>query len=218
MTLKSFFTCKDTHEQLDAYLDSDLTATESCGIKQHLQHCNTCNALFTQRQQLVHAMNTMPDISTPTYLSRRILETRAAKQRQKVIWFSAGIASTLAASILVFVVTLILKPVDSSIQTMNAVVASLHEIQNINVVVHSDRVLENVRFSVVMPSNIQLKGYSGLHELAWNGKLTKGDNLLSLPVIARDATPGILVMRVQHQGAEKEYRINVDIDRRGHLS
>jgi len=230
MTLKSTITCNDASSQLNAYTDGELSSAECEPIEQHLQHCSACNTAYTQRQQLLNALKSMPNLSASPMLSQRILSLRAnttananpsastdrsikaTTQRQKYIWFSAGAGSALAASVLLFFVTMALKPMDVSTPAMNAVIDSLHVAQNINFVVHSSRALENVRFSVMVPGNIQLKGYTGLHELAWNGKLLKGDNLLSLPVIANNATPGVLVMRVQHQGAEKEYRINVNID------
>ncbi len=223
MTLKSSLTCNDAKDQLNAYLDGELTGTRYQAIELHLQLCSTCKTLFMQRRQLLDAMKSMPSVQASPVLLRRIVETRATKQpqqrhqrhqrHQKVIWFSAGAASVLVASILLLVVTFVLKPLDSSTQSMSAVIATLHEAHNINFVVNSDQALENVKFSVLVPSNIQLKGYSDLHELAWNGKLIKGDNLLSLPVIARNAAPSILVMRIQHRNAEKEYRININVGR-----
>ncbi len=218
MTLKSSLTCNDVKDQLDAYLDGELTGARYQAIELHLQLCSTCKTLFTQRRQLLDAMKSMPRIQASPALLRRIVETRATKQhqqhqqhQQKVIWFSTGAASALVVSILLLIVTFVFKPLDSSTQSMSAVIATLNEAHDINFVVNSDQALENVTFSVLVPSNIQLKGYSGLHELAWNGKLIKGDNLLSLPVIAHNAAPGILVMRIQHRNAEKEYRINISV-------
>jgi len=248
MTLYSPFTCNDANNRLNTYVDGESTDAERQAIEQHLQHCSACHTTFTQRRQLLEAMKSMPSPVASPDLSQRILEARAktntktntqtitnakivattdanpkattkdALRRQKFIWFSAGATSALAASLLLFAATLILKPLDASTPSMSAVIDSLHVEQNINFVVHSNKALDNVRFSVAIPSNIQLKGYSGLRELAWNGKLIKGDNLLSLPVIANNAVPGVMVMRVMHQGAEKEYRINVNIDRGERLS
>jgi anti-sigma-K factor RskA len=209
--------CSVVQEKVDDYFDGLLKPLEHQAIEQHIEHCNACAGKFNERGQLLSILKSIPAARAPQELRRRIINARAAKQSKRLVWFSAGFASAMAASVVIALLVL-LKPFAGVRVEIPTVTAVSNHVSEIQFVVHAEKPFENVRFSVQVPQSLQIKGYAGLQELAWNGKLLQGDNLLSLPVIALQKVPGVVVMRVQYQNASKEYRVNVNVRDGKHLS
>ena len=93
----------------------------------------------------------------------------------------------------------------------SSVLAIQNQARHIYFLVESPRALEDVTFSVMVPPTMRLQGYSKRHTLVWKGRLQQGENLLSLPLVATAATPGVVVMRIDHRHARKEYQVKVDV-------
>lgn len=63
-------------------------------------------------------------------------------------------------------------------------------VNRINVLIDSDKNLDDVTLSVVLADNIEIEGYPSLRELSWSAQLMQGKNLLTLPLILLDQNDG----------------------------
>jgi hypothetical protein len=84
--------------------------------------------------------------------------------------------------------------------------------EDIRLVFHSNEDLTGVTFSLEMPKNIELAGYGGKRQIVWQGALAKGNNLLVLPVIARDSIGGSLVAGLRHGQKNRQFNLLLTVD------
>jgi hypothetical protein len=75
--------------------------------------------------------------------------------------------------------------------------------------VHSEHAIDNVRFTLVVPENMELQGFAGRRQVAWRGRLQQGENLLSLPLVALKPAIGTLVVKIEHGQTSKEYSVHI---------
>lgn len=74
----------------------------------------------------------------------------------------------------------------------------------------SSEPLTGAKITIRLPENVALVGYPGRRQLSWETNLKKGDNLLSLPVIATQVASGELIADIEYQGQVKTLRLNLE--------
>jgi hypothetical protein len=84
--------------------------------------------------------------------------------------------------------------------------------EEIRLVFNSKENLDSVTFSLEMPNNIELAGYGNKREIIWQGDLSKGSNLLVLPVIARDLEGGLVVASIRHGQNKRQFNLQLTVD------
>lgn len=204
--------CKDTKELLDDYMADELQQQQRIVVESHLSVCEHCRQQLQQKQWLLSQLQTLPAPKPSRQLANRIVKQRRQKQAQKWRWFSAGVGSALAAGLVVFVFIVTLGNLNKQVETSAAVLVGINQASDVHILVQSGHDLENVRFSLLMPDNLELKGFKGRRELAWRGQLQQGANLLSLPLVPLTATHGTVVVRIEHQNVSKEYRVDISVN------
>lgn len=65
--------------------------------------------------------------------------------------------------------------------------------------------------SVSLPEGLALDGYGDQRELRWRANLDAGANRLTLPVRVRNERRTEILIRIEHQGAHKEFYVPVDL-------
>ena len=137
----------------------------------------------------------------------RKTKLQRGKRYQSVFWASA-------ASLLLGLLVLLQYPTPGTNgRTPNTthLLASVHKPEQVNFLVTAKQAHEQVTFSLQVPPEWELYGYQGKQSLSWHGKLKAGNNLLSIPVVALQPKAGILIMQIKHNGAVKEYKVQVDV-------
>ena len=125
-----------------------------------------------------------------------------------LIWGAAA-AGALAASLVWFIVM----AVRFDVPTEPSLQLALHESREISLVIDSERALEGATIRLYATGSIALVGYEEQAEITWMASLNQGANLLSLPVVAREAGNGSIVAEIEHEG--KTRRVNVLMQVRG---
>ena len=126
---------------------------------------------------------------------------RAALRRRATWWAAA--AGAFAATI-AFVALIWIK---SGTPGEPSLVLTLHESREVPLVIESERELDGATIRIHVSGSVALDGYGQQDEVEWQTTLTRGANLLSLPVIAREPGEGRIVAEIEHQG--KTRRVSV---------
>jgi hypothetical protein len=120
---------------------------------------------------------------------------RARPARRHASWWAAG-AGALAATI-AWVAVIWLQ---SGAPGEPTLVLSLHESREVPVVIDSERELEGAIIRIHVTGSVTLDGFDQQHDIEWQATLTRGANVISLPVVARAPGEGRIVAEIQHRG------------------
>ena len=129
-----------------------------------------------------------------------------AALRMSSTWWAAG-GGALAAT-LVWMVLMWIRPDTPSEPVM---VLALNESREVSLVIDSERNLEGATIRVYVTGSIVLAGYEQQHEVQWRSSLTKGANLLSLPVVARMPGEGRVVAEIEHEGRKRRVSVTMHV-------
>lgn len=202
--------CNDAIVLLNDYIDGDLSVNQKTLLNLHLSSCSECREKLFQREMLIQRLNAMRVPRAPDQLPERIYRHRfelVKQAKQKLQWFvaGAGFAATLAIAVVVFNASIQMEHTNFPL----AVAQTSSTDKNIHLLLHSKRGLDDVKFSIMIPESVELRGYSGRRTIAWKGKLEKGENILSLPLIKMAEQVDSVVVRIEHEKSSKEYHIQL---------
>jgi hypothetical protein len=136
---------------------------------------------------------------------RRARGFRAALRRAST-WWAAG-AGALAAT-LAWVAVLWMQP---GVVPEASLVLTLNETREVPLVIESERDLEGATIRLYVTGSVALAGYEQQHEVEWTTSLTQGANLLSLPVVAREAGEGRVVAEIEHEGRTRRVSVALHV-------
>lgn len=88
---------------------------------------------------------------------------------------------------------------------------ALNEMRDIDVLIDSERALEDATIRIVASGSVALDGFDNEREIDWQTHLDKGSNMLSLPVVARSKGAGQLVAVIEHGGRTRRVTVNLTV-------
>jgi hypothetical protein len=121
-------------------------------------------------------------------------------------WLGAVMGGAVAAAL-----TVVLMRPAAPHPGEQAITLALNEVRNIDVLIDSDRELQDATIRIAVTGGVALDGLANDHIVDWHADLGRGPNLLSLPVIARKAGDGQLVAIVEHDGKTRTVMINLTV-------
>lgn len=122
-------------------------------------------------------------------------------------WIGAALGGAVAAAL----VLLLLRPLDPGATDRDRITLALHETRDIEVLIDSERNLDDATIRIVATGGVVLDGFDNEREIGWQANLERGNNVLSLPVVARSPGKGQLVAVIEHQGRTKRIAINLTV-------
>ncbi|WP_078083593.1 hypothetical protein [Microbulbifer mangrovi] len=189
-------------------------------LLKHLHRCGECRE-YAEELRLVNLLRTMPAPEPSAQFEARVLEaalpTSCKKSRNQDrtrvrTWQFATAASLLLA------VFAALPHWQSSAPAMDiasgeavAADSGMQAPLAVNVSVDTARAMEGAMISVSLPEGLALDGYGDQRELRWRANLDAGANRLTLPVRVRNERRTEILIRIEHQGAHKEFYVPVDL-------
>jgi len=199
-------------------------ANNKDSIDKHLSQCDSCQFFYKQHKTLQIQLAAIPRSKAPDTLKQKILADRVAQQdkkrHQRTVYLSMA-ASVCLAVLITFAINFGNQSEDSkhnemvastSITTTQSSISTIkNQPSQVNFLVYSEQIIDNVTFTVSVPAQMVLYGYNGRNTLSWSGKLKQGKNLLTVPVMALSEQNGVLVMKITHKNAIKEYRVAVNV-------
>jgi len=190
-------------------------------VDKHLSHCNNCQAFYSQYKAIQIRLTSAPKPKAPDSLKQKILADRATQQikkrHQQTVYLSIAASVCLAVMITLVInfgghsENITVMAVSTTTTTQSSISAVKNKPSQVNFLVHSEQIIDNVTFTVSVPPQMVLYGYNGRSTLSWSGKLKQGKNLLTVPVMALSEQDGFLVMKITHKNAIKEYRVAVNV-------
>jgi hypothetical protein len=205
--------CDICDNQLDNWLDGELSAVQLKAFEDHLDSCARCQAEAKRAQRIIAALRQLPapkmSEALPTLLGAPI------KKRSGALQFG------IAASLLCLAITGALFLDRSSNAPFSDdggvkqqwVSLTFAEAKDVTFALSSLSTMNDAVLTLELPDGVQLAGYPDQRELRWTASLQKGDNRLTLPLIAnKDNLNTELVLRIEHSGKHQIMRIGIQAD------
>jgi hypothetical protein len=136
-----------------------------------------------------------------------------AALRRPATWWAAGVgalAATLACVALLWM--------QSGTPREPSLALILNESRDVPLVIDSERDLENATIRLYVTGSVALAGFEEQHEVEWQISLTRGANLLSLPVVARAMGDGHVVAEIEHDGRIRRVSVALHVSPAGMTS
>jgi hypothetical protein len=167
--------------------------------------CVTCWEwnVADDRENIGSALRGMPVPEPRAGFEHRVLAKATGRKTvsRRSTWWAAG-AGALAATIAWVAFIWVKSPAHEP-----SMVLALNESREVPLVIDSERQLDGATIRILVTGSVSLTGYDQQHEVEWQTSLTRGANLLSLPVTARETGEGRIVAEIEHQG--KTRRVSV---------
>lgn len=122
-------------------------------------------------------------------------------------WTGAALGGMIAATLTV----VMLRPATQPLPAENGISLARNETREIDVLIDSERDLQNATIHISVAGSIALEGFEDEQQIDWQTNLERGTNVLSLPVFARGAGSGRLVAVVEHDGRKRTITIDLTV-------
>ncbi len=199
--------CTDIKTHIDDYFDNRLSETEKRSFEQHVAACSECNYNYSVRRTMLQELK---GISVPEpkagFENRVFSEVRKQHREEHRNRFAAGFVTAMAASVLLWFVSMIYLPQNINTQT-EVISLALNDVQTVSLAFDAVNDIESVTLSIGLPQNVEIEGYPGKKSLAWTTRLQKGQNILALPVMAVDSGQGELIAQLSYGDKKQTFRI-----------
>jgi len=206
--------CEDVIEQLleAGNLQDEL---ENRKLTTHVENCASCRDAL-RGANAMRVVKNRPAQQPPDGLFTRVMAEatkpvpRAPGRSQ--FWAGTAVGGFLAAGIAIAIVSFGFfdTPTDSVVATP-IVTMALGGQQEISIAIDAERDLLNTTVNVLLSGGIEIVGLGAQRELSWNTDLQKGVNKLTLPLTAVDLAKGYLIVRLEHEGTQRVFRVDLNI-------
>ncbi|HEX5056229.1 MAG TPA: hypothetical protein VFX02_06995 [Gammaproteobacteria bacterium] len=205
--------CRHFRAHWSRFRFKELEEAEGLRMRRHLESCRRCQKYSQQMQAIVDCLKGMGKAGQNELESvrvERLLENACQRHRIAARGRQAMAATLLAGFIggaLFWAALDEVKhepayPIISHTQTISLPIAG---VKNISLAIDSDRVLQEVTFTIELPEGVELDGYPGQRQLSWQGPLHAGLNRLTLPLLTNhQAHEGVLKARIEYAGGGRE--------------
>lgn len=190
--------CHDFDKLIDDFVDQDLSPLQNDACRIHIQSCNQCAQKVANLRALLGQMQNLSNVTI-----RREFKQNLQKEFQPRLIGKKGLYGTIAlAACLVLALSLNLL-FDKTIHI------PLNQAHQIKLLFQAEMNMNNVLFTIEVPKHLEISGFEGNKLLQWEGRLKKGENLLTVPVLGKAQKPGYLIMRIQHKGKHKTLKVRL---------
>jgi hypothetical protein len=199
--------CTDITKHIDDWLDDRLLAGERMDFAQHVAACADCAVRLENAGAISAGLRKLAVPPASADFEKRVFaEVRRQHKETPRYKFAAGFATAATASLAIWFASSVLMPA-TQIETPQMISVAMHETQTVRLVFDSQHDFEQVQLSVDLPDNMQLDGYPGRRQLAWQTSLKKGENVLALPIMAIEQGQGELVAQLSYGEKVKTFRV-----------
>ena len=169
-----------------------------------------------QEQELLELLKDypMPEATAGFYDQALIRATHEGSRRQRNRWLITGFGSAVAAGLVLWLIGGLfltapnLPTLDASIP---GIAMTIEEPRTVNLVFASAAALDSATLTVTLPEGIELAGFPGQREIAWQTSLVEGKNLLPLELVALTPAGGEVLARLEHNNRSRTFRLRVDV-------
>lgn len=219
--------CTDIEKYLDDYLDDVMSLGEHKAVEAHMKRCTSCQHMLKEATTLRQTLRSLPVEEVSPDFEEKIFEAARSHynrhDNQASNRFIAGFSTAIAASLALWFASTIYTPQNTQAITQasntagssSVISLAMSQSRMVKLVFDAPTDLSDVTLSVELPDNIELEGYTGRKQLAWQTSLSKGQNILTLPVIAIGNGQGTLVAQLNYGGKTKQFHLILKTDSDG---
>jgi len=204
--------CDIVHGLLDS-AEHEIPAAVKTQLDAHLGKCPACYQAWQLKRLVTALLQVSPEPNVPDNLGERLLPRvfkLASHRHIRRIALSVAMAAVLVLGLaLGFLLNRQLQPVpDYAVRSGKLILQSEHP-TTVQVAFNSGAALDQVQFTIDLPAGMHIAGQPGRRHLSWVGTLSKGRNLLELPVVAHAGTAGIMTAKLRRGESRREFRLSV---------
>ncbi|WP_455380774.1 anti-sigma factor family protein [Acidihalobacter prosperus] len=207
--------CQSCRRYISQYLNGELPADVSGEFRDHIQGCPSCREQCEWERRIWNELRTLPvppmsegfvDQAIATAVQQH-QQTAAVSNRRRSRMVGMAVAASLLAGMGIGII------VQRYAGHNNAPVMQLAKGQDtVRLVFNASKPINGVRFTVVLPPGVEMTGYPGKHKIVWHGRLKRGKNLLSLPLVAEHTGQGMLQAKVQYGHYARKIEVGIDVN------
>ncbi len=156
----------------------------------------------------------MANASTGFYDQALARATHEGSRRQRNRWMMAGFGSAIAAGLALWLIGgffLTAPNLPEPAATIPGIAMTLEEPRTINLMFASETAMASATLTVTLPDGIELAGFPGQREIAWETSLIAGKNYLPLELIALTPVGGEVLARLEHDNRDRTFRLRIDV-------
>lgn len=206
--------CKQTQTAIDSYIDGDLPAKDSLAVELHIKQCAGCRQSLDDAKEIKRMLSSLPVDPPSDNFDEKVFKHVRQQYANKTAStkgsnnFITGFATAIAASLVIWIANIVFISPDNT-DKAPVITVAMNKVETIRLMLGSETDVKQVTLSLGLPDNIRLKGYESKDKLVWKTSLSKGDNVLSLPVKAIARGQGNLIAQVRYGNKTKSFRILV---------
>ncbi len=157
----------------------------------------------------------MPEATTAYFDQALVRATHEGSRRQRNRWVMTGFGSAIAAGLALWLIGgfFLTAPNLPNTDAANipGITMTLAEPQTVNFVFASNTPLVAATLTVTLPEGVELVGFPGQREIAWQTNLNAGRNLLPLKLIALTPIGGEVLATLEHMDRARTFTVQVDV-------
>ena len=156
----------------------------------------------------------MPEATTAFYDQALVRATHEGTRRQRNRWLMTGFGGALAAGLVLWLVGgffLTTPNIPATDPDIPGITMTLEQPRTVNLVFASATALESATLTVTLPEGLELAGFPGQREIAWQTSLKEGKNYLPLELIAVSPVSGEVLARLEHDKRDRTFRLRVEV-------
>jgi hypothetical protein len=157
----------------------------------------------------------MPEATTAYFDQALVRATHEGSRRQRNRWVMTGFGSAIAAGLALWLIGgfFLTAPNLPNTDAANipGITMTLAEPQTVNFVFASSTPLVAATLTVMLPEGVELVGFPGQREIAWQTNLNAGRNLLPLKLIALSPIGGEVLATLEHMDRARTFKVRVDV-------
>jgi hypothetical protein len=182
-----------------------------------MQDKNTQTEATGKQDQEIQALlkdYPMPEASAAFYNQALARAVHDGPRRQRRRWIMTGFGSAVAAGLALWFVGgfFFATPVAPDAQPgIPGITMTLEEPRTINLVFASETALDSALLTITLPDGIELAGFPGQREVAWQTSLSEGKNLLPLKLVAVSPVGGEVLARLEHNDRGRTFRLRIEV-------
>lgn len=213
-------TCQQYQNKIEPFLDRELDAEQAIILQQHIESCVDCQKEYQYGRLLRSALATMPaEVSREgffqTAFERVRLQYPDTKQAQhnkphwRNRWIQMGFAGAVMASFMLWVVfSIFLLPQQNQAPIVQL---ALNQSLTIPIAFNASDNFDKVTITMQIPQQVELNGHKGKRTISWDTYLTKGNNVLKLPLTAVTEGDGLFMASLKHGNKVKTFKFHLII-------
>ena len=198
------------------YLDSGAPGAPAAELREHLAHCGACRKAWDVARTAADTLKSLPVPPVPAGFAERVLGnayTQAERMdgRRRRDWGLALAATFLLGLGVGLVLTWNAGARADGYRTLadGTLVLTPGNRTVVRIALDANRAIGDVAFVIDLPAGMELDGHPGERQVAWNGELKQGRNVLGLPLIAAAGASGELTTELRHDARDSVIKVHV---------